>query len=188
MKKITNISKLKLLEFLNRIPLFKNLDANDRRTVSNIPDLVVMIEKGNAFIKQNQLDSDFYILLNGEAEVTVNKQFIATTTPGNFIGEVGFICNEARSATVTAKTDIIALRVTRDLFDMLPLKVRESIKQKIINGLVDRVSSQNVKIIKLVEQVDTLELKLDPDRDKQPEPENTNNDDGIAHVLNIKKR
>jgi hypothetical protein len=71
---------------------------------------------------------------------------------------------------------------------MLPLKVRESIKQKIINGLVDRVSKQNVKIIKLVEQVDTLELKLDPDRDKQPEPENTNNDDGIAHVLNIKKR
>lgn len=192
MKKISNISKLKLLEFLNRIPLFKNLDANERKTVSNIPDLVVMIEKGNVFIKQNHLDSDFYILLNGEAEVTVDKQFIAKTTAGNFIGEVGFICNEPRSATVTAKTDIIALRVTRDLFDMLPLKVRESIKQKIINGLVDRVSKQNVKIIKLVEQVDVLELKLDPQRDsnKQAASGNTENkqDDGIAHVLNIKKR
>lgn len=188
MKRINNISKLKLLEFLNRIQLFKSLEPNDRQMVANIPNLVVLIEKGTAFIKQHQLDSDFYIVLNGEAEITVDKQFIATTTAGNFIGEVGFICNEARSATVTARTDIIALRVTRDLFDLLPLKVKEPIKQKIINGLVDRVSKQNIRILNLEEQIDVLELQLDPDRDK---PEDTaasddKTDDAMAHVLNIK--
>lgn len=185
MKKINNISKLKLLEFLNRIPLFKSLEPHDRQTVANIPNIVVLIEQGNMFIKQGQLDSDFYIILNGEAEITVDKQFIATTTSGNFIGEVGFICNEARSASVKAITEIIALRVTRDLFDVLPLRVKESIKQKIINGLVTRVSKQNGKIISLEEQVDSLELQLNPDRDKKPEETSTNNDS--KHVLNIKK-
>jgi CRP-like cAMP-binding protein len=185
MKKISNISKLKLLEFLNRVPLFKSLEPHDRQTVANIPNIVVLIEQGSVFIKQDQLDSDFYILLNGEAEISVDKQFIATTTSGHFIGEVGFICNEPRSASVKAITDIIALRVTRDLFDVLPLRVKESIKQKIINGLVTRVSKQNGKIISLEEQVDHLELQLNPDRDKVPE--NAPADDGLKHVLNIKE-
>jgi len=184
MKKISNISKLKLLEFLNRIPLFKSLEPNDRQTVANIPDIVVLISQGTVFIKQHQLDSDFYIILNGEAEISVDKQFIATTTSGNFIGEVGFICNEARSASVKAITDIIALRVTRDLFDVLPLRVKESIKQKIINGLVTRVSKQNIKILTLEEQVDNLELQLNPDRDKPSDDAST--EDDSKHVLNIK--
>ena len=184
MKKINNISKLKLLEFLNRIPLFKSLEPNDRQAVANIPDIVVLIEQGTMFIKQHHLDSDFYIILNGEAEISVDKQFIATTTSGNFIGEVGFICNEARSASVKATTDIIALRVTRDLFDAFPLRVKESIKQKIINGLVTRVSKQNIKILTLEEQIDNLELQLNPDRDKTQEECPT--DKHLKHVLNIK--
>ena len=188
MKRINNISKLKLVEFLNRIPLFKSLEPKDREMLANIPNIVVLIEQGNVFIKQNQFDSDFYILLNGEAEISVDKQFIATTTAGNFIGEVGFICNEARSATVTAKTDIIALRVTRDLFDLLPLRVKDTVKQKIINGLVTRVSSQNSKILELEVQVDTLELQINPDRDKVDEPSESAapGETDSQHVLNIK--
>lgn len=181
MKKITQVSKLKLLEFLNRISLFKALEPGERKLVADIPNLIVLIEAENSFIKKDQFDSDFYIILNGEADITVDKQHIAVAKAGQFIGEVGFICNEARSATVTAKTDIIAMRITRDLFDQLPLKVRESVKQRIINGLVERVSKQNNRIITLEEQVDELELQLNPDRDEEQTEENSS-----SHVLDIK--
>lgn len=190
MKRINKVSRLKLLEFLNRISLFKALEPGERELVSKIPNLVVLIEKGDVFIKKDQFDSDFYIVLNGDADISVNGQNVATATAGHFIGEVGFICNEARSATVTATSDIIAMRITRDLFDLLPIKVRESIKQRIINGLVSRVTSQNTRIIDLEEKVDTLEHELYPEKFEQEEAskdEAAKAEPGRrSHVLDIK--
>ncbi|NVK23666.1 MAG: cyclic nucleotide-binding domain-containing protein [Gammaproteobacteria bacterium] len=196
MKKINKVSQLKLLEFLNRISLFKSLDAREREMVAKIPNLVVLIAKDEVFIRKDHFDSDFYIVLNGEANISVNGQNVAVATPGHFIGEVGFICNEARSATVTAKTDIIAMRITRDLFDLLPIRVRESIKQKIINGLVERVTTQNSKIIDLEERVDVLEHELYPEKFEQKEeydPDDLQIDESAteqkerdSHILDIK--
>ena len=179
MKKIGKVSKLKVLEFLNRVSLFKSLEPGERELISRIPNLIVLIESETVFIKKDQFDSDFYIVLNGEADITVNGQHVTTASSGDFIGEVGFICNEARSATVSAKTDVIAMRITRDLFDRLPLGVRESIKQKIINGLVERISNQNNRIINLEEHVEKLEKELYP---------NGKNDGSKRHILDMTYR
>lgn len=176
MKSVTKVSKLKLLEFLNRLTLFKSLEPQERKLVADIPNLIVVIQGGDTFIRKGQFDSDFFIVLNGEADISIDGQHIAVAAAGHFIGEVGFICNEPRSASVTATTDIIAMRITRDLFDLLPIKVRESIKQKIINGLVDRVTKQNGKIIDLEEQVVDLQEQLDPGSSSK----------GESHVLDIK--
>lgn len=178
MKNIDKVSKLKLLEFLNRISLFKALEPAERKLIADIPNLVVLIEMDDVFIKKDHFDSDFYILLNGEADISVDGQHITTAKPGHFIGEVGFICNEPRSASVKANTDIIAMRITRDLFDLLPLKVRETVKQRIINGLVERVAKQNTKIIHLEEQVTELEEQL--------YPEGKEEQSDSSHVLDIK--
>lgn len=153
MKRINNVSKLKLIEFLNRVPLFKGLSPRERDEVAALPRLVVLLERNETFIKRGDYDSSFYILLNGEAEVTIQKKHVATVSPGHFIGEVGFMCNEPRSATVTSVSEIIALRITKELFDKLPIKVREGIKNKIISGLVDRVVNQNTRIVDLEDQV-----------------------------------
>lgn len=172
MKSVTKVSKLKLLEFLNRLSLFKSLEPQERSLIADIPNLIVVIQAGDTFIRKGQFDSDFFILLNGAAAITSDGQHIADATQGHFIGEVGFICNEPRSATVTANTDIIAMRITRDLFDLLPIKVRDSIKQKIINGLVDKVSKQNGKILELEQQVVELQSQFESENE--------------GHVLDIK--
>lgn len=153
MKRINNVSKLKLVEFLNRVDLFKALSPRERNEIANLPNLVVMIEQNEIFIRRGEHDSSFYILLSGDVSVTINKKHVANVGPGHFIGEVGFICNEPRSATVKTLTEIIALRITKELFDKLPIKVREGIKSKIISGLVDRVVAQNTKIVDLEEKV-----------------------------------
>lgn len=163
MKRINKVSKLKLVEFLNRIPLFTGLSAIERNDIANLPNLVVLIDKNEVFIKKDQQDSSFFILLNGEVTVSMNKKKVAVVGPGQFIGEVGFMCNEPRSATVTANDEVIALRINKELFDKLPIKLREGIKNKIIAGLVDRVVVQNNKIVDLEEKVAEY---LDPNREQ----------------------
>jgi CRP/FNR family cyclic AMP-dependent transcriptional regulator len=153
MKHISNIPKLKLLEILNRISLFKSLSAGDRKTISDIPKLLVMIAKDELFIKFGDYDSSFFILLSGKASVTKFNQKIGEAIPGDFIGEVGFICNEARTANVIAQQDILAMKITSELFLTLPMSIRETIKDKILSGMVVRVTKQSDVISQLNRQL-----------------------------------
>jgi CRP/FNR family cyclic AMP-dependent transcriptional regulator len=159
MKRIKNISQLKLLEILNRIPIFKSLQPTDRSELASMPNLVVFIEKDVTFINRNEHGSTFFILLNGEVNVSTSKKHIATVGPGDFIGEVGFICNETRSASVTTINDVIAMRITSELFEQLPIKVREIIKNKIITGMANRITKQNNKIIELEEKTNVIKVE-----------------------------
>lgn len=188
MKRITNVSKLKLIEFLNRIELFKALSPRERNEIAHIPNLVVMLDANETFIRRGEHDSSFYILLSGEASVSISKKHVANIGPGHFIGEVGFICNEPRSATVKTRTEIIALRITKELFDKLPIKVREGVKSKVISGLVERVSSQNTKIFALEEKVADLRAKQQalecPDQTTQANTETTEQPDSAEKGSN----
>lgn len=190
MKRINQVSKLKLVEFLNRVALFKDLTPKERQDVANLPNLVVLLAEDEVFIRKGEYGSSFYILLNGEVKVTMKDKHVANVGPGHFIGEVGFICNEPRSATVTTVKDSIALRITRDLFDKLPIKVREGIKNKIISGLVDRVVSQNGKIVDMEEEIDILNQQVEFYRDDKDSDEKPSKDRNQrkAHALDIEKR
>ncbi|MDC2891136.1 hypothetical protein [Psychrosphaera algicola] len=77
MKRINNVSKLKLVEFLNRVDLFKALSPRERNEIANLPNLVVMIEQNEIFIRRGEHDSSFYILLSGDVSVTINKKHVA---------------------------------------------------------------------------------------------------------------
>jgi CRP-like cAMP-binding protein len=159
MKRIKNISQLKLLEILNRISIFKSLQPTDRSELASMPHLVVFIEKEVTFISKGDYGSTFFILLNGEVNVSTSKKHIATVGPGHFIGEVGFICNETRSASVTTKTDVIAMRISSELFEQLPIRVREIIKNKIITGMANRITKQNNRIVELEEKTDAIKVE-----------------------------
>lgn len=78
---------------------------------------------------------------------------IGQLVPSHFVGEVGFICNEPRSATVVAETDMVLMKIDSDSFQRLPDRVRSAIKDKIISGLTQRVAQLNERLIELDEIV-----------------------------------
>ena len=69
--------------------------------------------------------------------------------PSQFVGEVGFICNEPRSATVIAETDMLLMKIDNDSFQQLPDRVRSAIKDKIIFGLTQRAGQLSERLIEL---------------------------------------
>ncbi len=144
-------NKLKLLEIFNRIPLFKSLVQREREQVLNAGCTIESAPAGKSFIIEGTHSPVFYVVLSGSALVQHNGYQVGTIEPGQFIGEVGFICSEARTATVIARNDMLLLKINRQNFQSLPIKIRESIKDKVIEGLVDRTSMQNRQIAKLAQ-------------------------------------
>jgi hypothetical protein len=51
------------------------------------------------------------------------------------------------------------MRITSELFEQLPIKVREIIKNKIITGMANRITKQNNKIIELEEKTNVIKVE-----------------------------
>lgn len=78
---------------------------------------VIEIEHGKRFIEQDAIDNDLYLIVSGQAEVFVNERHVATRQTRNFVGEMALIDPAARrSATVTARGELVLLRITEPAF------------------------------------------------------------------------
>lgn len=78
-------------------------------------------ENGSVVCKEDALERTFYLLLDGEVEVTklINDQearFLKHLKPGDFFGEMAIIHDAPRAATITAITPITTLEINKDAF------------------------------------------------------------------------
>jgi aromatic-L-amino-acid/L-tryptophan decarboxylase len=87
------------------------------------------IAAGDEVVRRWELDRDFYLLLEGTADVSVEQRHLATLHVGDFFGELaaldwGASYGYPRLATVTARTDLQLLVLTdtqlRDLMAAVP--------------------------------------------------------------------
>lgn len=68
---------------------------------------------GDTIIMQGATDNDVYLILAGEADIFVNLRYVATRGPRETIGEMSLLEPTAlRSATVTARSEVVACRVS----------------------------------------------------------------------------
>jgi signal transduction histidine kinase len=98
---------------------------------------------GTVLCRENAVENIFYMILEGEVEVTKNinkseERLLQTLGPGDFFGEMALIHNAPRAATVTAKTDLVALELYKDSFDNV-LKRSSSIALAMVHEISNRL-------------------------------------------------
>jgi signal transduction histidine kinase len=77
---------------------------------------------GAILCRENAVEDRFYMILDGEAEVTKDinnseSRLLTTLAPGDFFGEMALIHNAPRAATVSAKTALTTLELDKAAFD-----------------------------------------------------------------------
>lgn len=78
---------------------------------------VVSFERGDTIMAQGADDNDIYFLLVGEVDVVVNGRNVAIRQPKETVGEMALLNPaEPRSATISARTPIVALKVSEPDF------------------------------------------------------------------------
>ena len=149
MKKV-DVSDLKLLEILNRIPFFKSFTLNERSAFLTQALSFQKCKAGKKIIKKGDQETNFYIILSGYANVIVNdnQPAVAKLGPGYFIGEGAFIMNRPRTASIVAETDVLVVSLNQESLRRFPASIRERIKDQIIEGMAMRLADMNDKILK----------------------------------------
>ncbi|MBI5294268.1 MAG: cyclic nucleotide-binding domain-containing protein [Chloroflexi bacterium] len=98
---------------------------------------------GTVLCRENAIEYTFYMLLEGDVEVSkgINHQetrLLKTLTAGDFFGEMALIHNAPRAATVSAKTDVITLELNKDDFDEI-LKQSPSVSMAMVREISNRL-------------------------------------------------
>ena len=102
-------------ERLGRVPLFEGLSKKQLSRISSLMTLL-NLEAGTVLARQGEIGRELVILLEGEVEVVRDGEVVALRGPGEYIGEIALVDNRPRTATVTAKTDVVAEVLNRSEF------------------------------------------------------------------------
>jgi CRP/FNR family cyclic AMP-dependent transcriptional regulator len=95
---------------LHSIALFESLSRDTRRVVAQHADRVTVPE-GTELVRQGEFAYEFFVIVNGGAEVVRDGERIAELGPGDFLGEMGIVGKVVRNATVvtTGEADVIVM-------------------------------------------------------------------------------
>jgi CRP-like cAMP-binding protein len=107
---------------LKRVPLFADLDRRELQQVARLFK-ERRFPRGETVMKEGLGGAAFYVIDSGEATVSVGGDERATLKAGDYFGEIALIDEGARTATVTAVTELACYGLT--LWEFGPL-VREN--------------------------------------------------------------
>ena len=127
------------VEALGRIPLFEDLSKKELTELARISE-DVQVPEGKVLCKEGEIGREFFVIVEGEAEVTRKGRHVATNGPDDFFGEISLIEQSPRLATVTATTPLRFFVLTGQDFRHL-LDENRNLERKVLQALARRVVS-----------------------------------------------
>ncbi len=88
------------VDALSKVPLFATLSKHELEFVASRAD-EVDAPVGKFLITQGEPGDTFYVLLDGEARVDIDRNLRRTLVPGDFFGEISMLDRGLGTATIT---------------------------------------------------------------------------------------
>src|SRR5436309_8619885 len=125
------------VELLRRVPLFSGCSKKELEQVARLAD-ELDFKSGKTLIKEGAPGREFFVLVDGTAEVRRKGRKIDTAGPGDFFGEMALLTDHPRNATVTTTSAVDALIVTARNFRAL-VESNPLIALKVMRAVAERL-------------------------------------------------
>ena len=124
-------------DMLKKVPLFAGLD---NRELQQIADSMRerRFNSGDTVTQEGAGGVGFFIVEAGEADVTIAGEPRGTIGPGDYFGEIALINESPRTATITARTDMMCYGMTP--WDFRPLvETNSTIAWKLLSAMAEKM-------------------------------------------------
>jgi ATP-binding cassette, subfamily B, bacterial len=125
------------VESLARAPLFQDLSREELRQLATVTE-DLEVEEGKVLCREGESASEFFVIIDGEVDVTAGGRHLRTLSDGDFFGEIALIEDIRRTATVTATTPLRFFVLTRQSFWGMIERMPE-VERKVLRALAKRV-------------------------------------------------
>ena len=126
------------LELLKRAPLFANCSKKELAEIGAIADEIDLRE-GKELTRQGAPGREFFVLIEGTADVIKDGEKVNTLQGGDFFGEIALVHHAPRTATVTATSPVRTLVISERNFKRL-LEESPEIQRKVMVALAERLA------------------------------------------------
>jgi CRP/FNR family transcriptional regulator, cyclic AMP receptor protein len=126
------------VELIKGVPLFAECSKKELSEVAGIADEIDLRE-GKELTTQGGVGREFFILVEGTAEVRKGTRRVNMLGPGDFFGEISLIRHTPRTATVVATSPVRTLVITERSFRAL-LEHQPGIQTKVLSALAARLA------------------------------------------------
>jgi CRP-like cAMP-binding protein len=127
------------VEALKRTPLFEGLSKKELTELARVTE-DLQVAPGTVLCREGAVGREFFVIVDGEAEVTKNGKLLSTRKGGDFLGEIALITTTKRTATVTATTPLRCFILTRGDFRRV-LDENPAVQRKVLEALAERLAS-----------------------------------------------
>ena len=125
------------LDTLKHVPLFAGLDDRELQQIAS-----TLRERryaaGDTLTQEGSGGAGFFVVEDGEAEVSVGGEQRGSIGPGDYFGEIALLTDSPRTATLTARTDMVCYGMTP--WDFRPLvESNSTIAWKLLTAMADKM-------------------------------------------------
>jgi CRP/FNR family transcriptional regulator, cyclic AMP receptor protein len=122
---------------LKKVPLFAGLDNKELQEIAS-----GMRERrfkaGDTVTQEGKGGVGFFVVEEGQAEVNVGGEAKGVVGPGDYFGEIALINESPRTATLTARTDMLCYGMTPWEFRPL-VESNSAIAWKLLTAMADKM-------------------------------------------------
>jgi CRP-like cAMP-binding protein len=126
------------VEALKRAPLFEGLSKKELTLVARMTD-DLEVPAGQILCREGDSGHEFFVILEGEVEVTRHGKHVHSGGGGDFFGEISVVEHMRRTATVTAKTPLRVFVLTGQGFRSV-LHGNPVVEHKVMVALARRLA------------------------------------------------
>jgi CRP/FNR family transcriptional regulator, cyclic AMP receptor protein len=130
------------MELIAGVPLFARCSKRQLRAIAALADEIER-PAGRVLAKEGTLGREFFVIVDGAAEVRKDAKRVALLGAGDFFGEIALVTRAPRTATVTLIEPSALLVMAERDFDAL-MKDEPEVQARVLRALADRLAETEV--------------------------------------------
>jgi CRP/FNR family cyclic AMP-dependent transcriptional regulator len=127
------------VEALAKAPLFEGLSKKELTQLARVTE-DMQVEPGFVLCKEGQPGREFFVVMDGEVEISRRGSRMESRGGGDFFGEIALIADVPRTATVIAKTPLRFFVLTSRAFQPM-LDDHPRVERKVLQAVAKRLVS-----------------------------------------------
>jgi CRP/FNR family transcriptional regulator, cyclic AMP receptor protein len=140
------MEKEQMFELIDKLAFFAQFSKEEKQFLSTLESQIFRYLPSDSIITEGEIDYSFFIILKGVVRIIKNNPKEVTITKlkaGAVFGEIAYLSRRARTTSVIADGDVIALKIHTKDMDSLKPSIPNKLKDNLIEILANRLEIMN---------------------------------------------
>ncbi len=146
-------------EMLHKVPMFSKLELSKLKLVAFTSELC-SFDRGEVLFEAGDAPDSAYVIMEGAVEILAETDAGAVVEgvlgTNELFGELGVLTSSPRSATIRAQDELVALRITDEMFLNL-LAENPELALDVMRQLSDKLVRSHEQFVELQKRLQQIE-------------------------------